>query len=104
MVFNNVLSQAKTMLGDKKGQLNNPLTAFIGLAIALVIVVFVIVFGVVMLDNLSSQVNDSADASSAADQGKSELLSLLGWVGLVILVFVMVILIGAILLIARQTQ
>ena len=98
------INKARSMLANKKGQLNNPLTAFIGLAITLVVVVFVIVFGIVMLDTLEDQVNDTTDAKSAAETGKQELISLLGWVGLVVLVFVMLILIGAILLIARSAS
>lgn len=101
--MNSLSKKIKSKMG-KRGQLNNPLTAFIGLSIALVIVVFIIVFGIVMLENLGDQVdNTSEDASNAVDDGKSELTGLMGWVGLVILVFVMVILIGAIMLIARQT-
>lgn len=97
----NVKQVLKKLLGSRAAQMANPLKAFIGLAITLVIVVFVIVMGIVMTDKLSNQVNDSVEAQNAAEDGTSELSNLLGWVGLVILVFVMVILIGAILMIGN---
>lgn len=85
---------------DKKA-MGNPLQVFIGISIALVIVVFIIVMGVVMTENLSGQVNDSAKAQQVATEGTQELEGLMGWVSIVILVMIMVVLIGAILLIAN---
>lgn len=90
------------LMSSRKGQMANPLKVFIGLAITLVIVVFVIVMGIVMTSELETQVNNT-DASDAAAEGTTQLSDLLGWVGLVVLVIIMVVLIGAILMIGNMT-
>jgi len=90
------------LMSDSKAQMGNPLKIFIGLAITLVIVVFVITMGIVMTEELDSQVN-STEASQAAQSGTTELQNLLGWVSLVVLVIIMVVLIGAILMIGNMT-
>ncbi len=97
-----VQQSAPKNLMSKKGQMANPLKVFIGLAITLVIVVFVIVMGIVMTSELETQVNNT-EASNAASEGTTQLSDLLGWVGLVVLVIIMVVLIGAILMIGNMT-
>lgn len=91
----------KTLAYAKQGMSGNPLQVFIGISIALVIVVFIVVMGVLMTENLADQVNDSAKAQDVADSGTTELQGLMGWVSIVVLVMIMVVLIGAILLIAN---
>jgi hypothetical protein len=84
---------------NKKGQLGT----LQNVVLALVVIGFLITFGVIMLGKLTTTAGDDADAANASGEVKKSVMGIVGYLPLIVLAFIMLIVLGAIFMVSRYS-